>query len=470
MDESPCTTLDLPLPPRWRQWIPAWLRGLVWADRASRYDAFLSYSWAADRKIAPVVQSVIQHFLCPWYRLREKVVFRDLSSLPAGSSLEDELRRRLDLSTHLIVLASPEAVHSAGVDFEVRYWCARPREGQVLVVLTKGNFQSWHEVRQHALPQALQDHLRSEPLWIDLSRRRHRILNAPSDPTLRNDLTEDLSQLLLRLFPGYDWGQLRGVERSQRRSKLLLMSAFVFVVVSLSGLFAWKMLDARRQKLAGQSRALASSAERLIARDQGEALSVAIDAWRTAQTEEAHLAVAHVFPQLIETLPVDGEGLNHVEFSRDGKRILTASIDGGASVWEASRATALVHLEDRANGVENAAFSPDGTRIVTAGRDGHTRIWDAATGRPVASLRGHGGSVQYAAFAADGLRIVTTNQDGTAEVWSATGDHMATLKGHGDVVGYAEFSRDGTTIVTASDDGTARMWSPDGRLLKTTAD
>src|SRR5262252_5958466 len=94
--------LDLAPPRPWRRFVPSWLRALIWVDSARGYDAFLSYSWKSDSKVAPVIQSVIQRFLCPWYKLRAKTVFRDLSCLPASSSLENELFDRLDRSTHLI--------------------------------------------------------------------------------------------------------------------------------------------------------------------------------------------------------------------------------------------------------------------------------------------------------------------------------------------------------------------------------
>jgi WD40 repeat protein len=36
--------------------------------------------------------------------------------------------------------------------------------------------------------------------------------------------------------------------------------------------------------------------------------------------------------------------------------------------------------------VLSAAFSPDGTRIVTASDDGTARIWDARSGQPIACI------------------------------------------------------------------------------------
>ena len=39
--------------------------------------------------------------------------------------------------------------------------------------------------------------------------------------------------------------------------------------------------------------------------------------------------------------------------------------------------------------VHSAAFSPDGSRIVTASADKTARIWDAASAKEIAVLRGH---------------------------------------------------------------------------------
>src|ERR1700735_4829266 len=98
-----------PTPPRWRLLCPAWLRGLIWAVQVNSFDAFLSYSWTSDAAVAPMIQSVLQRFLCPWYKLRARNIFRDLSFLPASSDLPTSLKEKLDRSKHLIVLASPDA-------------------------------------------------------------------------------------------------------------------------------------------------------------------------------------------------------------------------------------------------------------------------------------------------------------------------------------------------------------------------
>jgi len=132
-----------------------WLRSLIWVDSAQSYDAFLSYSWKSDSKVAAVIQSLIQRFLCPWYKLRVKTLLRDLSCLPAGSSLEKDFFDRVDRSTHLIVLASPEAAASHEVEIEARHWFSRPRNRQVLIIVSSGDCKTWEETLERLVPPAV---------------------------------------------------------------------------------------------------------------------------------------------------------------------------------------------------------------------------------------------------------------------------------------------------------------------------
>ena len=79
-----------------------------------------------------------------------------------------------------------------------------------------------------------------------------------------------------------------------------------------------------------------------------------------------------------------------------------------------------------------ARRSPRRRRIVTASGDGTARVWDAATGREVTALRGHEDEVNSAVFSPDGARIVTGSGDKTARIWDATtGGELAPLRGHG---------------------------------------
>ena len=145
-------------------------------------------------------------------------------------------------------------------------------------------------------------------------------------------------------------------------------------------------------------------------------------------------------------------------FSPDGARVVTASYDKTARVWYAATGNAIAVLSGHEDWVKSAAFSPDGSRIVTASNDKTARVWDAATGNPIAVLSGHKDPVISAAFSPDGLRIVTAADEYTARVWDAATGNAIALSGHQRNVTSAAFSPDGARVVTASNDKTARVW------------
>ena len=67
----------------------------------------------------------------------------------------------------------------------------------------------------------------------------------------------------------------------------------------------------------------------------------------------------------------------------------------------------------------SAQFSPDGQRVVTASRDKTARLWDAATGNPIGEPMNHEDLVRSAQFSPDGQRVVTASEDQTARLWDA---------------------------------------------------
>jgi WD40 repeat protein len=52
-------------------------------------------------------------------------------------------------------------------------------------------------------------------------------------------------------------------------------------------------------------------------------------------------------------------------------------MDKTARIWDVATANEIAVLRGHDNGVRCAAFSPDGTRIVTASWDKTARIWDS---------------------------------------------------------------------------------------------
>jgi WD40 repeat protein len=161
--------------------------------------------------------------------------------------------------------------------------------------------------------------------------------------------------------------------------------------------------------------------------------------------------------------------VNSAIFSSDGKKILTASNDNTAKIWDAVTGQLLATLSGHTDFVNSAVFCSDDKKIATASNDNIAKIWDAVTGQLLATLSGHTDWVNSAVFSPNDKKIVTASQDNTAKIWNVvSGDLLANLDGHSSAVYSALFSHDGKRIVTASNDETAKIWGADMGTLITT--
>jgi WD40 repeat protein len=70
-----------------------------------------------------------------------------------------------------------------------------------------------------------------------------------------------------------------------------------------------------------------------------------------------------------------------------------------------------------ADRVWSVVFSPDGRRVLTASRDHTARVWDARLGLPLSDWLRHGDDVRSAQWSPDGERVLTSCRDGTVWLW-----------------------------------------------------
>src|SRR5262249_32375054 len=90
--------------------------------------------------------------------------------------------------------------------------------------------------------------------------------------------------------------------------------------------------------------------------------------------------------------------------------------DRVARLWDAATGKGVGMLKGHRSRITTAAFSPDGRRLVTASWDQTARVWDVATLKELAVLQ-HESSLLSAAFSADGRRVLTVSS-GYLSTWS----------------------------------------------------
>jgi WD40 repeat protein len=156
----------------------------------------------------------------------------------------------------------------------------------------------------------------------------------------------------------------------------------------------------------------------------------------------------------------------------DEQTFASVSEDGTAKIWTRDGHTLVLRTTlarplqtqlRRPGGRHSVAISHDGTRVVTASHDHDAQIWDVATGEPIGEPLRHDDIVLYVAFhPADRTRVVTAGWDGTIRVWPS-GRVIADRLGP---VYQIALDSMGTRVATAGWDFAVRLFElPSGRPL-----
>ena len=156
----------------------------------------------------------------------------------------------------------------------------------------------------------------------------------------------------------------------------------------------------------------------------------------------------------------EGKDVRDVQFSPQGKLVLSASDDGTARLWDAENNGELQIFEHNAS-VRVARFNRTGTLLVTASEDGTARVWDVESGRPESEPLRHDGAAQAVVFSPDSAFVLTGAEDDTSRLWDIRSGTQVHRWGHREQVNGVTFSPDGKLAVTASDDKTVRIWEVD---------
>lgn len=201
------------------------------------------------------------------------------------------------------------------------------------------------------------------------------------------------------------------------------------------------------------SRQLAAQSENELTTNNYElALLLAIEAGKTANTREAFTALRKAFAhpgRALEILNGHSGWILQAKWNSKGNRILTASTDGTARIWDAETGKELVAFVGHTESIVYASWNSDERLVLTASKDRTVRVWNAHTGEELLKLVGHQGSVNYALWDANESRILSSGSDGTARIWDAeSGKLLFILAPQNGVINQATWNAEENFILT----------------------
>jgi WD40 repeat protein len=199
---------------------------------AVTFNGFISYSHAADGRLAPAVQRGLHRLAKPWHRRRALWIFRDQTGLAVTPGLWSSIQTALDGSEYFVLLASPEAAQSRWVNREVEHWIATKSANRILPVVTDGEW-AWDQERHDftedstAVPAALRGVFAEEPLFLDL-----RWARAGEHLSLQHSRFRDAIAQLAAPMHGVSKDELEGEDvRHHRRARRLGSGAVAMLMV-----------------------------------------------------------------------------------------------------------------------------------------------------------------------------------------------------------------------------------------------
>ena len=276
------------------------------------WDAFISYSHAADGRLASALQSGLQRIARPWYRPRGLRVFRDGTGLGVAPSLWHAIESCLSNTRFLVLLASPEAAASSWVSRELGWWLSRRGTEGLLPVVSSGGWV-WDPARadfdaqaSSAVPAALRGAFGDEPRHLDLRWAADAEALDLGNPRFLGAVAE-----LAAPMRGLSKDQLVGEDlQLQRRARRLTVATIVGLTVlstSAIGAAVKALINAR----VAEERRVEATAQRIAvqstqAADQPDlAFLLAAEAYRMRPSREAEAAVvgtAQAVPELARVL------------------------------------------------------------------------------------------------------------------------------------------------------------------------
>ncbi|GMH33941.1 hypothetical protein BSKO_01775 [Bryopsis sp. KO-2023] len=142
------------------------------------------------------------------------------------------------------------------------------------------------------------------------------------------------------------------------------------------------------------------------------------------------------------------------------ERLVSGSDDHTMILWKPAEGTKpLARMTGHQQLINQVQFSPDGRWIISASFDKSVKLWDGLNGTFVATFHGHVGPVFQVAWATDSRMFVSGSQDSTLKVWDMKTKRLKVeLPGHADQVFSVDWAPNGASVASGGKDKVLKLW------------
>lgn len=180
--------------------------------------------------------------------------------------------------------------------------------------------------------------------------------------------------------------------------------------------------------------------------------------------------------KIVNTWRAHDDLIYGLKLSPKGDRLLTASADKLARLWNVADGKMIAFFEGHTNHVLAADFNADATQIVTAGADREIKVWDVATRNQEIKLGDKKSVYSAVDWTTDGKSLVAVTDKGAGSIFTELQKHSGTersetgkerkLTSVGQMLYSLSVTADGKTIFAGSDDGIVHVWDGTGKVLE----
>jgi WD40 repeat protein len=153
-----------------------------------------------------------------------------------------------------------------------------------------------------------------------------------------------------------------------------------------------------------------------------------------------------------------------IDYSADGKFIITGSKDKTLKLWEVATGREIRTFTGHTKSVTGVKFSPDGSKVVSVSYDQFAIVWSVKTGNQIISFKDSLDEIRNAIFTPDGKQILTGGHKTNAILWDIkTGKKIREYHKKPSTcyqcIPSLQFNIDGSQLITGSGDRTAIVWN-----------